>query len=340
MVAQDRPGRERLPVRHLEIGEENAGQRIDNFLIRKLKGVPKSRIYRMVRKGEVRVGGRRIKPDYRLQRGDRIRIPPLEIEERPLEEMVVRLYGKQLERLVLYEDGDLLVLNKPSGIAVHGGSDLAGGVIEGLRQVRPGHALELVHRLDRETSGVLLIAKNRSVLRQLHEQFRNGRVEKRYLALLDGLWKEAERLVDAPLRKFQLRGGERFVVVDPERGKPSRTHFRRLELREGATLVEAILETGRTHQIRVHAASLGHPILGDERYGKEEGNRRFRKLGLRRLFLHASKLAFRHPRTGLRIEIETPLPDELAKVLDRIPRSGSRRRNSSQPGGPPSRRAG
>lgn len=309
---------EKQPVNHLEITEDDADQRIDNFLLRELKGVPKSCIYRMLRKGEVRVSGRRIKPSYRLKVGDRVRIPPVEIERRSPDEIVTVLYGRRLEAQILYEDDALLVINKPSGMAVHGGSGLHGGVIEGLRRVRSEtRGLELVHRLDRDTSGALLIAKKRSVLRHLHKQFRQGEVEKRYLALLAWRWPKKEETVDAPLRKFQLRGGERFVVVDRKRGKPARTHFRRLDHLSDATLVEAELETGRTHQIRVHAAHMGHPILGDERYGHKEANDLWREKGLRRLFLHAAKLAFHHPKTGKWLEIEAPLPEELCRLLKR-----------------------
>ena len=310
---------EKQPVRYLEIAEDDAGQRIDHFLIRELKGVPKSRIYRMLRKGEVRVSGRRVKPSYRLQEGDRVRIPPVVLgETQAPEEIVTTLYGRRLEERILYEDEALLVIDKPSGMAVHGGSGLLGGVIEGLRRVRPhSRVLELVHRLDRETSGVLLIAKKRSALRKLHEAFREGEVEKRYLALLAWRWQEEEATIDAPLRKFQLKGGERWVVVDRERGKPACTRFRRLRLLRDATLVEAEPKTGRTHQIRVHAASMGHPILGDERYGSGEANERWRERGLTRLFLHAASMAFRHPKTGKWLEISSPLPEELDRLLKR-----------------------
>ncbi len=302
----------------LEIQSDEAGRRIDNFLIARLKGVPKSRIYRMLRTGEVRVNKGRVKPQYRLRCGDVVRLPPVVLEERTAHPGVARGMGRRLEDRVLYEDEVLLVLDKPAGMPVHGGSGLEGGVIEALRSVRPeARFLELVHRLDRDTSGCLLIAKKRPALRALHAQMRQNAVDKRYLLLMTGIWRQRRRTVDAPLRKFVLRGGERLVRVDPE-GKPSRTEFRRLGQGMGATLAEAHLLTGRTHQIRVHAAWLGHPLAGDERYGDKEANRRWRGQGLRRLFLHAWRLGFRHPASGAIMRFEAPLEPELTDLLARL----------------------
>ncbi len=304
-------------VQELEIDAEQAGQRIDNFLLRRLKGVPKSRIYRILRKGEVRVNRGRIGPDYRLQSGDRVRIPPIRVgEAKP----APRTDGDRLawlEQRVLFEDKGLLILDKPSGMAVHGGSGVSFGVIEALRALRPSAPfLELVHRLDRDTSGCLMVAKKRSILRALHELMRGDGVEKRYLALLAGAWKGGERRVSAPLRKNVVSSGERIVRVDPE-GKPARSLFRPLRRFADATLVEVVLDTGRTHQIRVHAAHIGHPVAGDEKYGDETCNRRLRELGLKRLFLHAHALAFQLPERE-RLEASTPLDPELQAVLERL----------------------
>lgn len=307
----------KTPPRQIEIDADEAGQRIDNFLLARLKGVPKSRIYRMLRTGEVRVNRGRVKAPYRLQAGDVVRLPPVQVAEASTP-VVPESRGRRLEARIVYEDEGLLVLDKPAGMAVHGGSGLAGGVIEALRAIRPqARFLELVHRLDRDTSGCLLIAKRRSVLRALHEQLRSGRVEKRYLALLEGEWNGRFQRVDVPLRKFVLQGGERLVKV-AEDGKPSQTLFRRLEAFPQATLVEAELLTGRTHQIRVHAAWLGHPLAGDERYGDKAANRRWRRLGLNRLFLHSWQVAFRYPRRDVMIRLEAPLDGELEVLLDHL----------------------
>ncbi len=306
-------------VTFIDVRDDDAGQRIDNYLMRHLKGVPKSRIYRILRKGEVRVNKGRIKATYRLQAGDRVRIPPIRMESTekavPSKQMQSRLNDT-----VIYEDDHMLVLNKPSGMAVHGGSGLSGGVIETLRLLRPEEArLELVHRLDRETSGCLMISKKPSALRILHELMRENRVDKRYLALLAGSWRKGSRKVDVPLKKNTLQGGERVVRVDPE-GKSAETHFRRLERFSDATLVEAELITGRTHQIRVHSAWLGSPILGDTKYGDEAENRRFRSMGLKRLFLHAHQLRFRWPGEKRERVIQAPLPDELEAIVQQLKR--------------------
>ncbi len=302
-------------VSHVEIGSEYQGQRVDNFLISRLKGVPKSRIYRILRKGEVRVNKRRVKPTYRLQEGDLLRIPPLRLSEQaPAPD---RGSSGWIEKRVLYEDEQILLLNKPSGIAVHGGSGIRYGVIETLRGWRSEAAdYELVHRLDRATSGVLLVAKKRRALRFLHEVIREHGMEKRYLALVSGKMRKS-RVVTAPLRKNVLRSGERMVRVDPE-GKPAESRFSPRLSCESSTLVEVEIVTGRTHQIRVHGAHIGHPLAGDDRYGLQEYNQKMGELGLGRLFLHAHQLTFPHPRDGTTMRIEAPLPDQLAEVVEKI----------------------
>ncbi len=304
----------------IEIDAESAGQRIDNFLFTRLKGVPKSHVYRILRKGEVRVNGGRCQAQRRLDTGDVVRVPPIRLAERDEREIPESLVRQRLEGRILYEDDDFLVVNKPSGMAVHGGSGLSFGVIEGLRAIRPqAKFLELVHRLDRETSGCLLVAKKRSALRHLHELFRaDHQVKKAYVALLAGAWARKQLLVDAPLKKNILQSGERMVKVAKD-GKPARTEFRRLRKFASATLVEANLFTGRTHQIRVHALSMGHAVACDSRYGDEAQNLEFRRLGLARLFLHASELAFNHPRDNRPFQIKAPLDAELQDFLDSLP---------------------
>lgn len=300
-----------------EATSDDAGQRIDNFLLRHLKGVPKSLVYRILRTGEVRVNKGRVKAPYRLQAGDRVRIPPIRRDHADSREPSDQLKAR-LDQALLYEDERILVINKPAGMAVHGGSGVSAGVIETLRALRgDASRLELVHRLDRDTSGCLLISKRSSVLRTLHELMRENRVDKRYLALVAGSWRKGAKTVDAPLRKNTLQGGERVVRVDAD-GKPAQTRFKRLERFEDATLVEVELITGRTHQIRVHAAWLGSPVLGDSKYGDAEQNRRLRELGLRRLFLHAHRIGFRWPGEQRDTVIEAPLPEALQSVLDNI----------------------
>jgi len=302
-------------VAHVEITEDNNDQRLDNFLITRLKGVPKSHIYRIVRKGEVRVNKGRVDVKYRLVAGDIVRIPPVRVAERTEESFVTQSLKDALQQGVLFEDDAFLILNKPAGIPVHGGSGINLGVIEGLRLIRPdAHFLELVHRLDRDTSGCLLIAKKRSALRKLHELFRDDQIHKTYLALLSGRWARKKLVVTAPLQKNISKGGERMVVIS-QSGKEAETLFRRLKLFRDATLVEAAPKTGRTHQIRVHAASLGHPIVGDERYGLDEVNKVFKTRGYKRMFLHAETLKFQHPVTGLLMTISAPLPSQLENLL-------------------------
>jgi 23S rRNA pseudouridine955/2504/2580 synthase len=303
-------------VHWIEVSEENAGQRIDNYLFTRLKGVPKSHVYRILRSGEVRVNGSRCQVQRRLEAGDRIRMPPIRTETATGAELPEQRIRSILEPRILYEDEEMLVLNKPAGMAVHGGSGLHFGVIEGLRAMRPqSRFLELVHRLDRDTSGCLLIAKKRSMLLALHEMLReNHGIAKHYQALLAGAWARKRLTVDAPLKKNVLSSGERIVRVAAD-GKPSETEFHRLRKFPQATLVEARLLTGRTHQIRVHAKTMGHAILGDERYGDEKINQEFRKLGLKRLFLHASDLAFQHPQNGQPFRVHAPLDVELESFL-------------------------
>ncbi len=307
-----------VQVRHVIVDERGDGQRIDNFLLRELKGVPRTLIYRLLRKGEVRVNKGRAKPGKKLVAGDVVRIPPVRLPS-PTEVGVPPAWQiKKIEQSVLYEDDLLLILNKESGLAVHGGSGISFGVIELLRASRPqDRALELAHRLDRDTSGCLMLAKKRSALRTLQALQREGRVHKRYLALLDGRWNKERQQVKVPLKKNTLKSGERVVRVDAA-GKDAHTEFRVLKRFANVTLVEAVLKTGRTHQIRVHAQYLGTPILGDEKYGNEQTNRDYRKLGLKRLFLHAASLRFPWPDREQGYAFEAPLPPELQQLLDKL----------------------
>lgn len=306
-------------VKTLEISEDEAGQRIDNYLLAKLKGVPKSLIYRIVRKGEVRVNKGRIKPEYKLQCGDVVRIPPVRVSEK-IQSPVSSKLNKvaRLEQQIIFEDDCLLVINKPSGIAVHGGSGLSFGVIEGLRALRPeARFLELVHRLDRDTSGILLVAKKRSALRHLHEQLRVKTVQKDYLALVRGQWQSHVKVVQAPLLKNELASGERIVKVSQE-GKPSETRFSIEERYPTATLVKASPVTGRTHQIRVHTLHAGHPIALDDKYGDKEFDAQMRALGLNRLFLHAASIRFEHPKTGETLRLNAPLDEQMKGILKKL----------------------
>lgn len=305
-------------VQLIEVAPELAGQRIDNFLRTQLKGVPKTLIYRILRKGEVRVNKGRIKPEYKLQAGDVVRVPPLRLAERDEPEPLAQGLLERLEAAIVYEDKALIVLNKPAGIAVHGGSGLNYGVIEAFRQLRPdAKDLELVHRLDRDTSGLLMIAKKRSMLRHLHEQLRGDGVDKRYMALVRGHWATAKKQVNAPLQKSNLRSGERMVEVDSE-GKEALTLFRVLRrFGDFATLVEAKPVTGRTHQIRVHAKHAGHSIAGDSKYGDDEFTREVRELGGKRLFLHAYELHVPLPEGGV-LKLEAPVDEMWARTLERL----------------------
>lgn len=323
-----------MGVEHVRVGDQLDGQRVDNFLMARAKGVPRSHIYRVLRRGEVRVNKGRVKPSYRLRAGDSVRIPPLRLAEPrpPGRAPAGQLRG--LASAILFEDERLLVIDKPAGLAVHGGSGLSFGLIEAMRQLRPNAVLELVHRLDRDTSGCLLLAKRRSALRALHQLIRENKIDKRYLALLVGQLADREIMVDAPLLKNTLRGGERLVRVDRADGKPARTRFRCLRSIGGFTLVEARLLTGRTHQIRVHAAHLGTPLAGDEKYGDGAANRSLRPMGLNRLFLHASALSFQPSYLSVPLHIEAPLPMVLETLLRRIggedAMSGANRRRGAK----------
>ena len=312
-------------VRTIEVDEEAAGQRLDNFLVRLLKGVPKSHLYRMVRTGEVRVNSRRIDVTYRVAAGDRVRIPPVRTAGAPPAGRPAPATPRAplLGHAVLLEDDHLLIIDKPAGMAVHGGSGVSRGVIEQLRLERPQlRFLELVHRLDRDTSGVLLLAKKRSALTHLHAQLRDGTVEKRYLALVKGEWRRARQTVSLPLTKYVTDAGERRVSVDEE-GMRAQTTFTLEQGFRGYSLVGAELHTGRTHQIRVHLAHLGFPIVGDEKYGDFALNKTLARTGLKRMFLHAAEAVFTHPASGERVRMEAPLPADLVAFLATLERAGT-----------------
>lgn len=307
-------------VRRVRISADGAGQRLDNFLLRELAGVPRSRVYRLLRKGEVRVNGKRKQADYRLAAEDEVRLPPLRLapagEDGP--RRVPDSLVAAVRQAIVHEDARLLVLDKPSGLAVHGGSGLAFGAIEALRALRPDEPLELVHRLDRDTSGCLLVARTRTALRAAHALLREGAVEKHYGALLAGRWRLGRKTIDAPVVTDAREHGERTVRVHRS-GKIAVSEFRPVtHYRDVATLADVSIRTGRTHQIRVHAAFAGHPVAGDEKYGDRECNARLRALGLRRMFLHATSVSFRWPDTGAAFRAEAPLPAELAAVLERL----------------------
>ncbi|MGB5347252.1 MAG: RluA family pseudouridine synthase [Woeseia sp.] len=314
---------QKTPVRKVAVAADDAGQRIDNFLRRHLPGVPKSRVYRLLRRGEVRVNGGRVRADHKLAAGDEVRVPPAHINAAGAQPARGRV--DDLAASIIFEDKYLLVVNKPGGVAVHGGSGISHGVIELLRAARPElKDLSLVHRLDRETSGCLVLAKRRSALRALHEMFREGRVEKNYLALVAGDWQQGEQLIDAPLLVTNRRGGERHVVID-EAGKPSTTRVKLSRNYEIYSLMQCQPQTGRTHQIRVHLASAGHPILGDERYGNPDVNAKAHAHGLRRLFLHAQSISF-PDMSGNEQHFTAPLADDLEAFLaGRLPARQKRR---------------
>ena len=304
-------------VRQVVVGEDRDGQRLDNFLFRELKGVPKTHVYRLLRTGQVRVNGKRAKPDARVAGGDTVRIPPVRLA--PVEE-APRASDKSLASLagrIIFEDKYFLAIDKPSGLASHGGSGIKLGAIEQLRQLRPQETLELVHRLDRDTSGVLLFSRRRSGLTAVQDQIRAGRVKKRYLALLAGKLPKPKVRVNAALKKSVLQGGERMVRVDEAEGKASSSEFRTITAFRDYTYVEIVIDTGRTHQIRVHAQHLGAPVAGDDKYGDEAANRALRELGLKRLFLHAAEFAF-ETADGGRYHLTAALPEELRAVLDKL----------------------
>jgi 23S rRNA pseudouridine955/2504/2580 synthase len=306
------------PVRYVEVDPEYEGQRIDNYLLNHLKGVPKTHIYRILRKGEVRVNKKRAQPSYRVQAGDLIRIPPVKVAAPTEKSAPPPKLMDLLASRILYEDKYLLIINKPSGIAVHGGSGVKLGLVEALRSMYPKLPhLELAHRLDADTSGCLVLAKKRGILKEMHDLFREGKVTKIYLALTRGHWTKAELRVEVPLFKNQLAGGERIVKVHPE-GKPSLTVFTPIETYANATLVEADLYTGRTHQIRVHTQYRKHSIAGDEKYGDKEFNKDMRQLGLKRLFLHSHKVEFYLASQELKVSVTAPLDDDLKEHLDKL----------------------
>ncbi|THF67152.1 RluA family pseudouridine synthase [Pseudothauera nasutitermitis] len=303
-----------IAVRHERIDEAAAGQRIDNWLMRIAKGVPKSHVYRILRGGEVRVNGRRVRQTYRLQEGDEVRIPPIRIAEREVDTPAPA--GKPLP--VAWEDDALVVIDKPAGKAVHGGSGVSHGVIEQLRSQRPqARMLELAHRLDRETSGLLIVAKKRSALTALHDMLRAGSMEKRYLALVPGRWSNPLQHIKAPLFKYLTADGERRVRVSAE-GKPAHSVVRLVRRWKRFSLVEVELKTGRTHQIRVHLAHLGFALAGDDKYGDFALNKALEGEGLKRMFLHAASLRFRHPLTGEELALQSPLPEDLQRFIDHL----------------------
>jgi 23S rRNA pseudouridine955/2504/2580 synthase len=301
----------RPKVETVEVGEENDAQRIDNFLLRRLRGVPKSHVYRVLRSGEVRVNSGRVGPAYRLRVGDRVRVPPVRVST------AVRT-AKPAEFPIVHEDAYILVVDKPAGVAVHGGSGVSYGVIESLRAARPqAKLLELAHRLDRDTSGLLMVAKKRTALVELHRMLREGEVEKLYATVIKGAPAEDTFELTAPLHKYVTPGGERRVSVR-EGGMEARTRVRVRKRGDEFSLLEVRLLTGRTHQIRVHLAHAGHPVLGDDKYGDFELNRGLAKQGVKRLFLHAGRLAFTHPVTGERLRLEAPLPADMARFAERL----------------------
>lgn len=306
----------------VEVDDSRAGQRLDNFLLTHLKGVPKTHIYRIIRKGEVRVNKSRAKPATRLQTGDSVRIPPVRQTAKTELNVSHEKYAF-LQKAILFEDDALLVLNKPSGMAVHAGSGIQVGVIEAFRALRPNEKfIELVHRLDRETSGCLVLAKKASVLKQLHEDFKNNSLktptlDKRYLTLVKGQWRGDQRRVTKALNTQAKRQGERIVVVDKQ-GSYASSIFTPVSVSATSSLLEVKLLTGRTHQVRVHALSENHPVAGDDKYGDRVFNRQLKGQGLNRLFLHAASIGFKHPVSAQMMQIRAPLPEELTKVLSNL----------------------
>ena len=307
-------------VKRLVVDEESAGQRLDNFLMRHLKGVPKTHVYRIIRSGEVRINKGRCSADSRVQTGDEVRVPPVRVSEKVAEKAARPAPAREFPPLL--EDEHLLAIDKPAGVAVHGGSGVSFGVIEQLRQARPqAKLLELVHRLDRETSGILLVAKKRSALKNLQDQFRERETGKTYLALVQGDWPAKLKVIDQPLHKYLLPDGERRVKVttpdDPD-GMRSITLVKVAQRLQGCTLLEVTIKTGRTHQIRVHLASNGHPIAGDDKYGDFEWNKALHKQGLKRMFLHAWRLQFNHPASAERVALQAELPVELQEHIAHV----------------------
>lgn len=302
-------------VRYVRVGAEAAGQRVDNFLLRELKGVPRSHVYRLLRTGQVRVNGGRVKPNRKLAQGEELRVPPWRGSGKAATLPPTDHFKSRVAGAIFYEDARLIALNKPPGMAVHGGTNVPHGVIEVLRAIRPDTSfLELAHRLDRATSGCLIVAKNRDTLTRVHEALRDGRVTKRYLALLCGAWKGGEREVDLPVGRTQ-RGGERMMEVDSG-GKASMTRFTPARRFRDYVLVDVDIATGRTHQIRVHAAAIGHPVAGDRKYGDAQANRELQRRGLKRMFLHASR--FELELEDEQLSLEAPVSDDLLKLLEKM----------------------
>ncbi len=328
-----RPAAAKSPVILRTITQEEAGQRIDNFLMRHFKSVPRSRVYRLLRKGEVRVNKKRVDAEYRMAAGDEVRLPPVRIDDSAEPGRPSSSLQELIEKSVIFQDKHLLVINKPPGVAVHGGSGMSFGVIEALRASRPRETLELVHRLDRDTSGCLCVARDRATLVALHALIRDSGMHKTYLGLVSGSWQLGTKRIDAPLATDGRSHGERHVRVAAA-GKNSVSVFKPVQFfASAATLMEVDIPTGRTHQIRVHAAFAGHPLLGDDKYGDRDRNAEFKRLGLKRIFLHAQSVAFDWPGSGVPFHASAPLPDDLAAVLDAIavpkrksPRRASRRR--------------
>lgn len=333
IAAPMEPRAAKSPVILRTITEEEAGQRIDNFLMRHFKSVPRSRVYRLLRKGEVRVNKKRVDAEYRMAAGDEVRLPPVRIDSSEEPGRPSSSLQELIEKAVIFQDKHLVVINKPPGVAVHGGSGMSFGVIEALRASRPRETLELVHRLDRDTSGCLCVARDRATLVALHALIRDSGMHKTYLGLVSGSWQLGTKRIDAPLATDGRSHGERHVRVAAA-GKSSVSVFKPVQFFAGAaTLMEVDIPTGRTHQIRVHAAFAGHPLLGDDKYGDRDRNAEFKRLGLKRIFLHAQSVAFDWPGSGVPFHASAPLPDDLAAVLDAIavpqrksPRGASRRR--------------
>ncbi len=344
LAEPERPYSPKSPVIMRQITADEAGQRIDNFLMRHFKTVPRSRVYRLLRKGEVRINRKRVDAEYRIQEGDEVRLPPVRIEA--VDESGNAAPGRPssslmdlLERAVIFQDKHLLVIDKPAGVAVHGGSGMSFGVIEALRASRPRETLELVHRLDRDTSGVLLVARDRSTLTALHALIRNGGMHKTYLGLVAGSWQLGTKRIDAPLATDNRQHGERHVRVAAA-GKDSTSIFKPVTFFGSlATLMEIDIPTGRTHQIRVHASFAGHPLLGDDKYGDHERNAELKHHGLKRTFLHAQSVAFEWPGSGVPFHTSAPLPSELAGVLDAITPMKRKEKRAAPKGSAPKRAA-
>jgi 23S rRNA pseudouridine955/2504/2580 synthase len=321
----------KTPVTLRTITADEAGQRVDNFLMRHFKTVPRSRVYRLLRKGEVRINRKRVDAEYRIQEGDEIRLPPVRIDAGDEQRAPSSSLLELIERAVIFQDKHLLVIDKPAGVAVHGGSGMSFGVIEALRASRPRETLELVHRLDRDTSGCLLVARDRTTLTALHALIRNGGMHKTYLGLVAGSWQLGTKRIDAPLATDNREHGERHVRVAAA-GKDSVSVFKPVQFFGSlATLMEIDIPTGRTHQIRVHASFAGHPLLGDDKYGDRDRNAELKHHGLKRTFLHAQSVAFEWPGSGVPFHASAPLPSELAAVLDAITPMKRRAPKSKEP---------